>query len=704
MGPSCSISSRRRKNPRHDLRLTLVTLLAVLATTFAAAQDKDLLLPGVTYVCSGERMFIENCNMRDTSDNSTCMVGHPDHIQPNGLMKYTTETRGTLKKLFPTCTQPSPKEIAAAQAFQKRQQDTYNANVAKANQQMAAPQPGPNGQPGVTGPITPPKNAEEREMRRCVSSGRLPASCTGNQLLGAFGQMLNSVASQVAPGLIKDGPTSGPTMAGVFVGPGNWRLDFIDGGVLVNCSFLSPNQEAYALDFKTGRAVLTINTTPKPLVLTFHSDNTITGPPGPVTINGVVAGGYTPGTTTAGHTETSTTTSTERINAYQAPGYNQSQLTNTGGGTYDATTTHTTTTNVPGTSTPGYTNFAPKRATCPAINLSTKGATVGVQTMQTDLLKNMFGGDKGAPTPPGIRMKGIYAASTGFSVEFYPESVILGCGPDAARAYPYTVEAGATGAAIKIAAPDHPLTLAFKSDGSLDPGATGPYQVHGRIVTGQNNDGDFTFAPMEQTCNLAVLAPSKTIPSGGGTAATMVASAATPPSGNPAADSRRHSRHSRIQQRRHALCPRRHPRQRHAIPHLRISRATRRSQPACRPSLHHPARQLRQHSRKSRSHRSARNVSLQIRRHCLHEPHPGLPEGKRRRQSQRHISRPRRCQRHWNPPRRSPRHLLPDDLRPLQQSRPRMGPADTTQSRHKLPGPQSKQRNPAQLRAATAWH
>jgi hypothetical protein len=534
MGPSCS--TNRRNTLRRQLRLTLATLLAVLATTFAAAQDKDLLLPGVTYVCSGERMFIENCNMRDTSDASTCMVGHPDHIQPNGLMKYTTETRGALKKLFPTCTQPSAQQIAAAQAFQKRQQDTYNANVAKANQQMAAPQPNPNGQPGATGPIAPPKNAEEREMRRCVSSGRLPASCTGNQLLGAFGQMLNSVASQVAPGLIKDGPTSGPTMAGVFVGPGNWRLDFIDGGVLVNCSFLSPNQEAYSLDFKTGHAVLTINTTPRPLVLTFRSDNTITGPPGPVTIDGVVAVGYTPGSSSPGHTETSTYTTTERIGASQAGAYNQSQLTNTGGGTYDATTTHTNSTYVPGASTPGYTNFAPKRATCPAINLSTKGATVGVQTMQTDLLKSMFSdGDKGPPTPPGIRMKGIYADSAGFSVEFFPESVILGCGPDAARAYPYTVEAGATGAAIKIAAPDHPLTLAFKSDGSLDPRSTDPYQVHGRIVTGTNSNDDYTFAPMERTCNLAVLAPGKTIPSGGGTAATMVASAATPASGNPAA-------------------------------------------------------------------------------------------------------------------------------------------------------------------------
>jgi hypothetical protein len=528
MGSTCS-NRRGRKAIRHNLSLTLVTLVAVLTATLAFAQDKDLLLPGVTYTCGGERMFIENCNMRDTSDTSTCMVGHPDHILPNGMMQYTNMTRGALKQLFPTCTQPSAKQVAAAQAFQKKQQDTYNANVAKANQQMAAPQPNPSGQPGATGPITPPKNAEEREMRRCVSSGRLPSSCTGNQLLGAFSQMFNQVTGTAA----KDQPASGPNMAGVFQGPGNWRIDFIDNGVMVNCSFLSPNQQAYSLDLKTGHAIITINTTPKPLVLTFHSDNTITGPPGPVTIDGVVAAGYTPGSSSPGHTETSQTTTHESVSQSQAGSYNQSQLTYQGNGQYDAATTHTTTTNVAGASTPGYTNFAPKRATCPAINLSTKGATVGVQTMQTDLLKSVFGGDKGPPTPPGIRMHGIFAASTGFSVEFYPESVILGCGPDAARAYPYTVEAGATGVAVKIAASDHPLTLAFKSDGSLDPGATGPYQVHGRIVTGQNDDGDFTYGPLEQTCNLAILAPSKTIPSGGGTAATMVASAATP--ANPAA-------------------------------------------------------------------------------------------------------------------------------------------------------------------------
>jgi hypothetical protein len=145
--------------------------------------------------------------------------------------------------------------------------------------------------------------------------------------------------------------------------------------------------------------------------------------------------------------------------------------------------------------------------------------------MQTDLLKSVFNdGDKGPPTPPGIRMHGIFAASTGFSAQFFPESVILGCGPDAARAYPYTVVADGTESFLKVDAPDHPLTLGFRPDGSLDAGS-GSYQVHGRIAIGQNDDGDFKFASMEQTCNLAVLAPSKEIPSSGGAAATPPAAA-----------------------------------------------------------------------------------------------------------------------------------------------------------------------------------
>jgi hypothetical protein len=495
---SLASSNYGRERTRLAAKIGAATLLLLFAAALCNAQD---IIVGVTYVCNGEHIYLEGCNIRDTSDTSTCMVAHPDHLTSTGLNTYTSMTRGALKKLLPTCQQPTAKQIAAAKALQKKQDDLYNANAQKATEQLnAATQPATYGQPQK------PKTPEERAITRCVTSGRLPATCTGNSLLGAFSQMVG----QVLPSVAKQ-PPSGPNMAGVFEGPGKWRLDFIDGGVLVNCSFLSPDQHNYKLEFKNDRTALIIDTTPKPLVLTLKADGTIVGP-GPLTIDGVVASGYTKDgpdpNGMSGYTDKYGSSLSNQQAASSSEVYSGGQRyygsVNSGG---------------------GHTTFASRTATCPALNLSSKAAGVGVQTMQTDLLKTMFGGDKGPPTPPGIRMRGIYAASTGFSVQFFPESAVLGCGPDAARAYPYTVVAEGTKAVIHITAPDHPLTLTFNSDGSLDPGATGPYQVHGRTVTGQNDDGDFTFAPMEQTCNLAVLTPSATIPASGGTATATNASA-----------------------------------------------------------------------------------------------------------------------------------------------------------------------------------
>jgi hypothetical protein len=482
--------------------LLLAILVAGLAPAIAFAQDVPI---GATFICNGEHIYVENCNVRDPSDNANCMVAHPDKLLPNGMNSYTYVARGALKKLLPTCTQPSAKQLNAAAAFQKRQQDIYNANEQKAVAQLNAPPTSPGGA-AAPGQPAPPKNAEERAIRRCVTSGRLAASCTGNSLLGAFGQMLGSVM----PGANKE-PEPGPAMAGVFEGPGNWRLDFIDGGVLVNCSSLSPNQEAYTLDLKTGRATVTIKTTPRPLILAVGADSTTLTGPGPVTLDGVVAAGYA---------------SDVPSNATQK---------DTAGNLYDSNGNR-----LVGNANSGHTVFSPKTVTCPALNLSSKGASTGIQTMQTDLLKNMFGGEKGAPTPPGIRMHGIFAsAATGFSVQFFPESVILGCGPDAARAYPYMVVAGGAAAYIRIDAPDHPLRLAFRPDGSLDPGSTGPYQVHGRYATGQDQNDDFTFAPMEQSCSLAALAPSHEIPTtGGGSQAASAIPTATAAMSTSAAMSR----------------------------------------------------------------------------------------------------------------------------------------------------------------------
>ena len=463
-------------------------LLSFLALAPAMAQDIPL---GVTYVCSGERLYVENCNIRDTSDTSTCMVGHPDRPPSrNGTMAYTYETRGTLKKLLPTCQQPSAKALAAAAAREKKQQDTYDANMKKATEQVAPPITAA----AIRDQLQGAKSPEERAMNRCIAAGRLPASCTGNALLGAFSNMLSSVLPQAGREDSTSAAIAGPQIAGVYQGAGNWRLDFTADGVLVNCSFLAPDEHHYTFEFKNNVAGITIDTTPKPLTLAVKPDGTIVGPPGPIVLDGVIPGG--------------TTSGSGGFHGYRDR--NGRVMSDDEAARYNGTVYDSTGRQVP-SSALSQTVFIHKRATCPGINLSSKGASVGIQTMQTDLLKTMFGGDKGPPTPAGIRMKGIYGATTGFSAQFFPESVILGCGPDAARAYPYTVVADGTKAFIRVDAPDHPLTLTFRPDRSLDAGA-GPYQVHGRTLVGQNSAGDYAFIPFEQTCNLAVLTPSKTIP------------------------------------------------------------------------------------------------------------------------------------------------------------------------------------------------
>ena len=90
---------------------------------------------------------------------------------------------------------------------------------------------------------------------------------------------------------------------------------------------------------------------------------TIIGPPGPVTIDGVVAGGSSGGSYTPGHRpepHRRHPRTTRQINfPHQVTAGNAGQVTNTGGGTYDLATTTAQSTYVPGTSTPAQTTFVP---------------------------------------------------------------------------------------------------------------------------------------------------------------------------------------------------------------------------------------------------------------------------------------------------------------------------------------------------------
>jgi hypothetical protein len=423
---------------------SIAALFALFSCGIAAAQD---LQKGVTYVCNGERIFIENCNIRDTSDTSTCMVGHPDTVLSNGLMKYTYETRGALKKLFPTCKQPSADEVARAKAFQKKQNDLYEANVKKANEENDAIEA--RAQAVITGKKQ--QTPEEKALNRCVTSGRFPATCMGNTLMKPFGEIVASVLPEVGKEL-----PPGPHFSGNFVGSGEWRIEFDDRFTMTTCGGLDPAQQKYSLVLKNNTAVITIPSNPKEIVLTMRPDGTLVGP-GPVTMHGIVTVGH--------HDEAGVGSSTTRV-----------------------------------------TEYVERTKACPAPVLSSKGAAPSAVDMGQNVLKGMLSdGETGPPTPPGLRMHGSYGGQGGILVEFFPESVIISCG-DAARAYPYAVQVSGALPSIRLEDPAHPIVLAMKPDGELDSGS-GPYEVHGRTITGKNDNGDFTFAPLNMTCNLGLLKP-----------------------------------------------------------------------------------------------------------------------------------------------------------------------------------------------------
>jgi hypothetical protein len=428
-------------------------LLSVFFAAISLAQD---LQTKVTYVCNGERMVIDSCNIRDLSDTSKCMVGHPDTILSNGLMKYTYETRGDLKKLLPTCKQPSPEEVKRAQAFQKKIDDQQAALQRNSERQMKAPPPGQQVQ--TFGASQPSSDPETRRMNRCIAAGRPPSTCLGNTMEEHFFGQANSILSSVAPDVVGK-ETTGPQMAGAFEGKGDWRLEFVEASVLMTCAGMHPEQHTYRIAITNNRAVITIQSTPKPVVLTISTEGLLTAP-GPIVVDGSLSAG-------------------------------SRQETN-----YDGSTT---------------TKYLYRSVTrtCAQPNLTSKGVAPTTVSQAQSMLSGMLsGGEKGPPSPSGLRMNGTYAVSSGFSVEFHPDSAILGCGPDVARAYPYVVQTDGKEAAVKIAAATHPLTLVFKTNNTLDPGS-GPYVVEGRRITGKDSKDDFTFAPMNATCNLAVLSPGQ---------------------------------------------------------------------------------------------------------------------------------------------------------------------------------------------------
>jgi hypothetical protein len=339
-------------------------------------------------------------------------------------------------------TQLHQKNVEAAQAQEKVNRAAAQKALDQAREQFEAQQREAHMSP------------EAREMRRCVTSGRVFAVCVGHGLMSSLMPNLNGMLSSALPSMAGKEVT-GPQMAGVFTGSG-WRMEFTDATVALSCQDMIPDSHAYKISFVNNRAMLEIANAGKDVVVSVDGDKLMGSEP--IAVQG-------------------------RIYLGEHYGFDPISGQNANIRQYQQVTRN-----------------------CPRPML-TKNGSAGMVGTEQNILVGMFNdGEAGPPTPAGLRMHGVFAASTGFSAEFFPESVILGCGPDVARAYPYAVIADGREAQIKVNAPSHALALVIKSNNVLDPGS-GPYLVEGRKITGQDAKGDYTFAPQNATCNLALLSP-----------------------------------------------------------------------------------------------------------------------------------------------------------------------------------------------------
>jgi hypothetical protein len=491
-------------------------VLSLLVCGVAAAQD---IQTGVVFVCNGERLEIESCNMQNVSDTSSCLVAHPDRPLHNGFTAYTNETRGNLKKLLPTCQQPSAAAVARAQAFAKKQNDKQDAILKQNLALMDAPPRGPEG------PASAPNTKSQRDklrLVRCLSAGRSEGQCGGNEIGKAFEGVFAFAGSMlgVAP------PEPGIYLNGIYEGKGGWNIGFAPDNAAMQCSDLVTSGHPYKIEFKGTQVSVKVENKPDPLVLAYRDGKLYGSAPVQVAGNIVVghtsgSGGGDYGSNSSGSTtpQTHTETTTRQIGSLEADAYvrgggSAGNLQQSGPGYTLSETTTTTDYSYHAAPTPTYSGptviTAPRTRTCPAPALVTT-KTAPSQDMGNALsgLAGMFGmgdeGKKSAPAPTGLRMFGEFAGPGGADIDFHDDAAIVACGEIAAE-YPYAIDLTGSQPVLRLAsAGKPPINLTFGPDRTLV--GSGQLQITGRFVSGSDRDGNIAYGTRSISCPLATLTP-----------------------------------------------------------------------------------------------------------------------------------------------------------------------------------------------------
>jgi hypothetical protein len=420
-----------------------IYLLTILLGGVPGAMFGQTILTNVTYVCNGEHIYMDYCAASD-ADSAKCAIAHPDKLY-NGGVTFTYDTKGNLRKLLATCTQPNAEEIAREAAFAKKVKDQQDAAQKKTLAGMASAQ-------SFAPPPPTQLEREQAEIRECIEAGREPTTCMGETMSKSLQGMMAEVNPGMARAMANEHP-AGLYLTGVYKG-GNFSANFSQDGVSVSCRDLVPDGHAYTIQMNGNRAVVNIQAQPQPISLTFRTDGTLMGP-AMIDLKGNIVVGH----------------STQwKINSSD---------------------------NVPYAESTPILRASTQRCEIGGLQGSTSGPQ-GTLSAGMDLL------DPGSAKviPSGLRVNGQYVGGGGFGIKFHADAAVVRCGA-ATVAHDYRIVQQENQLVLELKDGARPTVLAYRSDGTL--AGAGPIQVNGRKIVGEKENGDLIFAPQSAACTMGVL-------------------------------------------------------------------------------------------------------------------------------------------------------------------------------------------------------
>jgi hypothetical protein len=287
---------------------------------------------------------------------------------------------------------------------------------------------------------------------------------------------------------IPKAPPSGLRMGGAFPGAGSAGvgLTFYPEHVLLRCQDLAQDAYAYTVAVKDGQALITMQNSPKPLVLSVRPDGRLMGP-GAVDIAGRVQVGTEWGTRTW---------EDGRTQPISRPVYQ------------------------------------PRTRRCNAGLLTTSGPSPVLGALSSApgaVLSVLLGGadeKAGKAAPPGLRLTGEYGTQAGFDLDFRSEGVVVGC-REVTILRDYTVAAAGNQVTVAVKHGTAPFAMTLAADGRLT--GSGTVRVDGRQVSGTGPNGEITYVPRTASCAVGILPPAR-----GGSSPASPASSAPPAPSAPA--------------------------------------------------------------------------------------------------------------------------------------------------------------------------